>query len=351
MKQIIGLVLIIFFPLINLGCTNGKNITHSSVTEVNKVVGIMEITEEVYPRTLEYFGTVNTTGLKRYSFSQMGKIANIFVQEGQKVKKGETLAQLDTKDHDLAFEEAVNHLTKAATSYEYLEEQQKKIQGQWEAGEISQEEYELVKLEFELAEVDLKNTLVDYENKLNLLEETQLCTDMDGYILEVNFQPGEIVEKGSPVIVIRENQLVVEVGVPQGEASKIKDCVAQVNINDQQLLGKVIHIAQIPDENSRTYKAQIALAEEDEIMLGDIAKVSILWGEDQGIAIPITSIMNKDVDYVYVVEEQKIVKKTIEVRRLVNNYVLVTGLEVGDLLVVEGLGYVTEGERVRLHKK
>ena len=42
----------------------------------------------------------------------MGKITNIFVEEGQKVVKGDILAQLDTKDHDLALEEAVNNLTR-----------------------------------------------------------------------------------------------------------------------------------------------------------------------------------------------------------------------------------------------
>ena len=86
-------------------------------------------------------------------------------------------------------------------------------------------------------------------------------------------------------------------------------------------------------------------------MLGDIAKVTIVWGEDQGIAIPITCVMNEDDDYVFVVEEEKIVKRTIEIGRIVDNYILVTGLEAGELLVVEGLEYVSEGDKVELNKK
>lgn len=351
MKQILGIVLTITLSLASLGCSNEENITPSLINETQKVVEVMEITEEVFPRTLEYFGIVNAIGFKSYSFSQMGKITNIFVEEGQKVVKGDILAQLDTKDHDLALEEAVNNLTKAATSYEYLEEQHNKTQKQWEEGEISQQEYNLVKLEFELAEANLKNTLVEYENKLNLLEETQLCTDMDGYVLKVNFQPGEIVEKGMPVIIIRENRLIVEIEVPQGETQKIRGSGAHVNINGQHLLGKVIHIDPIPDKKSRTYKALIALSEEEGLMLGDIAKVTIVWGEDQGIAIPITCVMNEDDDYVFVVEEEKIVKRTIEIGRIVDNYILVTGLEAGELLVVEGLEYVSEGDKVELNKK
>lgn len=351
MKQMLGIVLTITLSLASLGCSNEENITPSLINETQKVVEVMEITEEVFPRTLEYFGIVNAIGFKSYSFSQMGKITNIFVEEGQKVVKGDILAQLDTKDHDLALEEAVNNLTKAATSYEYLEEQHNKTQKQWEEGEISQQEYNLVKLEFELAEANLKNTLVEYENKLNLLEETQLCTDMDGYVLKVNFQPGEIVEKGMPVIIIRENRLIVEIEVPQGETQKIRGSGAHVNINGQHLLGKVIHIDPIPDKKSRTYKALIALSEEEGLMLGDIAKVTIVWGEDQGIAIPITCVMNEDDDYVFVVEEEKIVKRTIEIGRIVDNYILVTGLETGELLVVEGLEYVSEGDKVELNKK
>lgn len=348
MKRTIGIVVMLIVSLLNIGCSKGENFNLSTENISSKVVEVMEITEEIYPRTLDYFGIVNTTGYKKYSFSQMGKIANIYVKEGQRVEKGDALAQLDTTDHDLAFEEAVNNLTKAATSYEYMEEQYEQIKEQWEEEKITQQEYNQVKLDFELSEANLKNTLVDYENKLNLLEETQLYTDMEGFVMEINSQTGEIVEKGSAVIIIRENQLIVEIGVPQEEVAKIKDSVSQVDVNGKQFYGKVVHIDQIPDEKSRTYKVQIALAEEDELMLGETAKVTIFWGEDKGMAIPITCIMNKGMDYVYVVEEEKIVKKPIEIGRIVDDYVLVNGLEVGDLLVVEGLRYVAEGDKVEL---
>lgn len=61
-----------------------------------KAVKSIQVSEDTYDVKMSYQGIVKSKETKNYSFMTGGKVAQIFVTEGQQIKKGDKLAQLDT---------------------------------------------------------------------------------------------------------------------------------------------------------------------------------------------------------------------------------------------------------------
>ncbi len=89
-----------------------------------KAVKSMQVSENTYDVKMSYQGIVKSKETKNYSFMTGGKVAQIFVTEGQQIKKGDKLAQLDTvelqssaaqsKNNEII---ANNNLNKTEASY------------------------------------------------------------------------------------------------------------------------------------------------------------------------------------------------------------------------------------------
>ena len=86
--------------------------------ETRKPVKIIEIEERLNTKDLQYIGIVQPEEIKNISFKTSGKIAFIKVDKGQEVKKGDILAQLDTKELNLALEAA--QAAKAGAEAQYI---------------------------------------------------------------------------------------------------------------------------------------------------------------------------------------------------------------------------------------
>lgn len=349
MKRSIAILLVLCMSVLVSGC--GKE-SKEAISQV-KSVKVIEVNEEIYPVIHDYTGTIDSKELKKYSFKIPGKVGRINVKEGQAVKKGEILAQLDTKDLDFALEAAQNTLIKAQNGYDYTNSLFERVEALHEVGGVSKQGYDNAKLELDLRKADLDNAQVNYNNKMSMLQQdARIVADVDGYVVDTIFEESEVVGAGYPVVAIRTGEQIVNVGLSQEDVRKVKmGLSAKIVIDDETVDGEVSNIEQVPDLQSRTYNVEISLPEKiakDKFYLGAIADVSLKLGEEKGIMIPITSIMSNGQDYVYVVEEEKAVKQKVELGNIIENKVEVKGLSSGNKLVIEGMKNLEDGYAVSI---
>ena len=76
------------------GCGTKKD---EDVKVTPKIVKAQSVQEQSLVDGLTYIGVVKAKDTKNYSFLMSGKIATINVEKGQKFKKGDVLATMDTK--------------------------------------------------------------------------------------------------------------------------------------------------------------------------------------------------------------------------------------------------------------
>lgn len=121
-------------------------------------------------------------------FKTAGQIKTIAVKEGDRVRKGQLLAELDASDYRLAVEAAqiqYDQLSSEAARAERLLEQQS-----------------MSKNDYEKLSAGLKQLKVQLQAKQNQLDYTRLYAPADGFVQAVNFSPSEMVDAGTPLFTL-----------------------------------------------------------------------------------------------------------------------------------------------------
>lgn len=395
-SRLLVLALMLIFTL--AGC-KGNNPEESKMLE-KKPVKVIEVKEESATIELQYIGIVMPEEVKKLSFKSSGKIASIKVLEGQKVKKGQTLALLDTKEigfsvnaakaaKDAAqaqYNKAINGATeediniaaanaaKAEKAYEFSKDNYERALKLYEAGGLSKQEMEGTKLELDIrqqeyngaksllsqaqkgsreedkdalkAQIDQANADLSY--KLSMANDANMKADMDGYIMDVLSKDGEIVSGGYPIIVLGSDINIVKFGLTQEDAAQVNigDSV-RVESQEKSFYGKIKSIDKIMDSETRTYSAR-AVLEDCFLPSGTIVRIYIPTQEYNAINIPLTSIMRGNYDYVYIVEGEQIKKRQIELGKVQDDMVEVSGIMKGEKLVIEGMKKINDRDMVKI---
>jgi RND family efflux transporter MFP subunit len=182
---------------------------------------------------------------------------------------------------------------------------------------------------------------------LNNFEDATLKADISGFVAEILYEEGEIIPSGYPVAVIRGKDLEIRIGLSQDDLQKVNlGTPAQIIGNGTTLNGKVISIGQLPDPQTKTYQTRIEI-EDTTIPIGMTVRVRLDIGEEKGYFIPISTVKKDEQDFVYVIDEDMIArKKIVELGRIKESYVLVSGLAEGDKLVTDGSRRLFDGDRV-----
>lgn len=362
MKKIIVLVFCIFILL--SGCAAKEE---TAVFKMGERKVLVEKLENVSKSgIIRYVGTVATDLSVGYSFKTGGKIEAVYIKEGQKIKKGEKIALLENTELSIQKKSTDKQISALAESVKIAEEGLGFAKTQYENAKSLYKENAISKLEYDQMELNYNNALNSYTQaniqrdiaKLSLssiqemMGNSTIYAEQDGYITKILYKQGEIVGAGYPVVVIRSESQIVEMGVTQMDISKLSlGDNAYIEINAEKTEGKVVFLDEIPDEKTRTYKVKLVLDKASkQYPLGAITFVDFKEEATSGIWIPLLSILNDGEDYVFINKEGVAYRKNITIEALNEAYVKVSGLDEGDNLVVEGMQDLREGYKLSIER-
>lgn len=361
MRKILIISLCIIAICVLSACTSEENLVLREKVRSVEVYKAENVERDV---TLSYVGTVNSKEIVEYSFKSAGKILAYHVKEGQEVRKGDLLVELDQQELKFQLENAELSLrnaeiasSKAIESAVYDNDYFNNMASLYEAGALSKDVYDQVKLKAETSNQSLQQAKyqenqakVDYDYKSYLLEHSKLYAQSDGYVVVHLADANEQVGAYTPVISVRSDIQIVSVGIAQPDLQDIKEGTkAKVDISGILTEGEITLISQAPDRITRTYSAEIEL-KDSVFRIGSIGKVELEVGKEEGIWVPTQSVLSDGESYVFVVEDERVFKKIVDVIRIDDGYLQVRGLAVGDLVVSSGMKNVSDGYKVSITK-
>ena len=346
MKKHIIILSICLLTFLSYGCTTP--IVEENAARVIPVTTHIVQTQDCNV-TLDYLGTIEADIVKKYSFEVSGKIDNIYVETGDEITNNKILAVLESDDYSLSVDSAIATFNKAKSSFEYAEKYYNVNKELYDEGAISEYQFDSIKTEYKIALSSFNSAKTLYANSANQLESTSLTADFSGYVLDVLYEEGELVSSGYPVVIASNNIPKVSIGLPPDDVNKIKeDMDVVIKIDDKEFDGKIDNISKLPDMNTRTYTATISF-DFDNFTIGQFAEVSIIIAKDTGILIPISSIKSDNQSYVYVVgSDNTVIKKYVELGKIVNDMVLVVGLDVNDNIITSNLDIISDTDIVKI---
>ena len=160
--------------------------------------------------SVTYPGKIQAASNVKLAFRVAGPIRKIYVNEGQYVKKGQLLAELDPRDYQIQFN---------ATQAEYtqVKGEADRIIELYRRGSVSVNEYDK-------AVAARKRVTALYNAHRNALNDTRLKAPFDGYVQNKYFNAPEIVNQGTPVVSMIDNDYFeVDVNIPSGDFIRRED--------------------------------------------------------------------------------------------------------------------------------
>jgi len=275
-----------------------------------------------------------------------GTIQRIYVKEGQRVRKGQTLVQLDASSLNDKVAELNTQLNLAKTNFE----RQERL---WNQKIGSEMQYLNAKAQKESLERSL-NSLYTQLGKM------KIKAPFSGIIDAIFPNVGELTSPQTPVIrLINLNRVYLEVDVPETYLTAIKKGTSVLvdfpSIN-KKITAKVNEIGNYINPDNRSFQIKIELSNKDHSIKPNLlADLKINDLSTTGVVLPANLIqMNQSGDqFVYAIKKDSlqtsVVKRILKVGKESNNQVLITdGLKPNEQLVLEGAKFVKDGDQVEI---
>lgn len=156
-------------------------------------------------------------------------------------------------------------------------------------------------------------------------------------------------------LVVDSAEAVVEIGIPEQDIPYIsKGCPATLKLDSypgEMFNGEVSKVSEVLDSASRTLDIEIALANPDNrLKSGMFARIDILTGKRQGaLALPQDALSKEDSSYyAYVVEDGKARKVKVEIGISNDKVEILKGLEENQKVIVFGQQGLRDGATVKV---
>ncbi len=290
-----------------------------------------------------------------------GKIAGIHVEEGDRVRKGQVLAELDTRAIRLQLEQAEAQQAVAEASFRDARNNLERWERLRKESAVSEQQYEQVKLAHDAAQSQLQQAgatvnLAKYNLDVSIME-----APFDGIVAAKNAEVGDVVNPlmggfgaASGVLTLMDFSTVkISVEVSQKDIVRIaKGQTAYVRVTaypDKVFEGRVSVVNLAADPLSKKFGVEVQVSNPDLQLkpntFGDVAlEVS---SHENALVIPQQAVLEDS--FVYVAENGKALKREITIG-LQDNALLevIQGLSEGELVVVEGNYGLDEGAEIEV---
>lgn len=302
--------------------------------------------------TVKTAGTVAWREETALSFTTAGRIARIYVNEGDRVRKGQLLAQLDTTPVTAALDVARAEQVRAQAEFRRLEPLMAK-------GWVTRPRYEAAQAAADAADAAVRARRFS-------LDTARIVASSDGVVLSRSAEPGQVIDDGMPVLVLGKGAsgFVLRAPLNDREAVRIGQGAAATVVLEalegRPLTGTVLEIGGRADRATGTFQVEIALPADARLRSGQIGRADIASATaDPGRAaptlVPPLALFGARAGdaFVYVVDAQNTVRaRKVQVGETTDSgAAILAGLAPGDWVAVSALDQLRDGAVIRPDKR
>lgn len=271
-----------------------------------------------------------------------GVLLRVLVEEGDSVRAGQPLAQLDP-------ERARLEVARAEATMRRLKANSDRSKELFERQLVSEDANDQLRYEFESAKAayDLARLELSY---------TTITAPIAGVIAERMAKPGNLIQINSPLYrIVDTSYLEAVLNVPERELSTMKPGLpirmAVDAMAGKVFTGRVDRISPVVNAQTGTFRVVGVFAGEEQLRPGMFGRLSIVYDERQAaLTVPRISLIDTSGESaVFVVEEGKAVRKLLQLGYVNGEFAeVISGLNAGEKVITQGRVAVREGARVEI---
>lgn len=328
---------------------------------------VSEVRTEKIPEQFEVVGTVRARTSAVVSTRVPGTISVLKVREGDRVRKGQLLVQLDAQENQAnaaaavaGIDEARRMLDDATARRKLADATFERYQKLFTEQAVSRQEFEVKQTEKEVAaqgvaraEARLKQAQQGARAAGTVADYTRIIAPVSGVITSKQADLGASVFPGQPIMTIEDGgSYNLELAIPETMAVKVKPGMAvQVTLDalNSSFTAAISEIVPSADPASRTFTAKIGLNQKG-LRSGMFGRASIFQGSSvDAMLVPKKALLEKGaLTSVWVVDKEKIARlRLVKVGKTIGDKVeILAGLSDGEKIAVSAAEKLSEGVRV-----
>ncbi len=285
-----------------------------------------------------------------------GYITKIFVQDGQKVQKGQKLYEIDRSKYDAAYRQASAGVAIAKSNRDKAKKDAERYQKLADQDAIAKQRVDYALTDLANAESQIAGSQAILANAAADLRRSVIIAPFSGRIGISQIKLGALVSPGSTLLntVSTSDPIAVDILIPQQQIPRFlelqrkpgstADSVFSIQLHDNTTVnasGKIVAVDRAVDPQTGSIKVRISFPNSSGTLIAGMnCKVNVLnRSAEKQVLIPFKAVSEQLGEFtVFVVGDSS----KVDQRRVK------TGLKVADMIVIEeglkeGEVYVTEG--------
>lgn len=305
-----------------------------------------EISTQPFEHFFQVYGSVNSENNSQLAPEASGTIIRIYVSDGEDVKKGQVLLELD----DDIIEK---NIAEVKTQRQLAEDVYNKQKALWDKNIGSEIQY-----------LEAKNNLESLDTRLASLEaqrsKTRLRAPYSGVVDEVFVKAGEMANPGMPALrLVNVDNVYLKADISERYLEKVKvgtPVIVEMPSLNESIKSEVIQTGYFINSANRTFSVRIALPKTNEKMLPNLLGLVKIkdYHADSAIVIP-TKLLQENAQgesFIYILEKDENGLNIAKLRTVtpgmsyMGKTEILAGLAPGEVIIEAGARSVSNEQRV-----
>lgn len=274
-----------------------------------------------------------------------GRLSKLNIEEGQFISKGQVLAELVRGDAEILQAKAKVRAENAKAALERAE----RLKAQ---DLISAESLEKLTMESRVADQEMAEAQWR-------IDKTYIRSPFSGVVTMRSVQPGQHIRPGDELCVVADfDPLIARIFLPEKDVLNLqpgREVRIALRADDAvSFRGRIQQISPVVDTGTGTVKVTVEAVEPpSQVRPGAFVRVDIVKNAKEGaLLVPREAVVRElQNTYVFVAQDGVAHKKAVTLGLEENGKVEVTGIQMGEQVVISGQGGLKDGTAVKLLPK
>lgn len=360
-----SILTILLSSIIITGCNDNNKKSNIKTPPLN--VSYVEVVQKNIPIEQEFSGRVVSYMTSEIRPQISGIIKKRLFTEGQMVKEGDVLYEIEPETYQAAYNQALASLNQLKSALSVASLKSKRYSMLIKNSSVSQQDYDDAQSTYQQAKFNVDAAKATLETARINLERTKIKAPISGKIGISSVTPGSLItaEQSTPLAIIRSiDKVYVDFTQTSIDLLKLKKMLLKNNkdISDTDvslmledgtqypLKGKLSTTEVAVNEGTGSVIMRSIFENPDHLLLpGAFARVKLSQYEQEAVLVPQQAVIRsgEGKSQAYVIEGSKVKLVQLSAKEnLGDNWVVTKGLKNHDKVVIEGISKLKDGQEV-----
>jgi membrane fusion protein, multidrug efflux system len=288
-----------------------------------------------------------------------GRIEQVYVQDGQRVKAGEPLVKLESGELANSAQMAQDGVRKAQANYDNVKADYNRYVTLYEQNAVSRQQLDSAETRMKVSDADLSSALAGQRNAEQQYGYGVITAPVDGVVANKAATVGQVVAPGAVLMTVENiSQVYAVINIEQKDLGLVQPGqTAKVSVDafpDKVFVGAVDIINPVAGSSSRMFRTKVKVDNAEGLLKpGMFIKVELATGKtEQVVSVPQPAVIQKQgLYYVFIIENNKAIRQQVEVGDVVGNFIEIkSSLQQGQVIAVNNVNKLKDGDTVQVTK-